>query len=65
MEQKNRPKPCMERQLIKMRAEINELETRSTVERSTKLEAGSLKELIRLINPWPPYPKEKRKDPNK
>ena len=32
MEQKNRPKPCTKRQLIKISAEINELETRSTVE---------------------------------
>ena len=32
LEQKSRPKPCTRRQLIKIRAEINELETRSTVE---------------------------------
>ena len=32
LEQKNRPNPCMRRQLIKIRAEINESETRSTVE---------------------------------
>ena len=32
LEQKNRPNPCMKRQLIKIRAEINELETRSSVE---------------------------------
>ena len=30
-----------------------------------KLGAGSLKELIRLINPGQAYQKEKRKDPNK
>ena len=32
LEQKNRSNPCMRTQLIKIRAEINELETRSTVE---------------------------------
>ena len=32
LEQKNRPKPCTRRQVIKIRAEINELETRSTVD---------------------------------
>ena len=32
LEQKNRPNPCTRRQVIKIRAEINELETRSTVE---------------------------------
>ena len=31
-QQKNRPNPCMRKQLTKIRAEINELETRSTVE---------------------------------
>ena len=33
LEQKNRPNPCTRRQLIKIRAEINDLETRNTVEK--------------------------------
>ena len=41
-QQKNRPNPHKRKQLIKIRAEISELETRSTVEQSTELEAGSL-----------------------
>ena len=32
LEQKNRPNPCKRRQVIKIRFEINELETRSIVE---------------------------------
>ena len=36
MEQKNRPNPLTKRQLIKIRAEINELETRNTVEQINK-----------------------------
>ena len=36
LEQKNRPNPRMRRQVIKIRAEINELETRSTVEQINK-----------------------------
>ena len=32
LEQKNRPNPCTRRQLIKIRAEINEVETRNIVE---------------------------------
>jgi len=39
-------KPRIRREKIKIRAEINELETRNTEIRSTKLEAGSLKELM-------------------
>ena len=35
-QQKNRPNSCMRKQLIKIRAEINELETRSTVEQINK-----------------------------
>ena len=36
LEWKNRPNPCMRRQLITNRAEINELETRNTVEQINK-----------------------------
>ena len=31
-QQKNRPNPCTRKELIKIKAEIDELETRSTVE---------------------------------
>ena len=63
MEQKNRPKPHMKRQLIKIRAEINELETSNTVEQNNKLEAGSLKELIRSISHLPDLFKRTGKGP--
>ena len=36
LEQKNRPNPHARRQMIKIRAEINELETRGTVEEINK-----------------------------
>ena len=35
-QQKDRPNPCTKEQLIKIRAEINELETRNTVEQINK-----------------------------
>ena len=56
--QQTMPKPCIRREIIKIKAEINELETRST-----KLEVGSSKELIRLINRWPDLSKRKEKGP--
>ena len=41
------PTPSRTRELIKIREELNEIETRRTVERSTEPGVGSLKELIR------------------
>ena len=60
-EQQIKPKPSRRREIIKMRAEINEIETKITVEQIKKLGACSLKELIRLINPWPDLSKRKEK----
>jgi len=59
-EQQIKPKPSRRREIRKIRAEINEIETKRTVEQP-KLGAGSLKELIRLINPWPDLSKRKEK----
>ena len=47
-----------------MRAEINDTETKKEKKkqnRTMKLGAGSLKELIRLINTWPHLSKRKEK----
>ena len=41
------PTPRRRRELKKIRAELNEIETRRTVEQINKSEVGSLKELIR------------------
>ena len=56
LELKNRPKPLMRKQLIKIRAEINELETRSTVEQINRTRSSFFerinkidKSLLRLI----------------
>ena len=49
-EQQIKPKCSRRRELIKIRAEINEIKSKRTVEQITKLGAGSLKELVRLIN---------------
>ena len=43
LEQKNRPNPHTRRQLINIRAEMNELETRRIVEQMNKTRNGSLK----------------------
>ena len=49
-EQERNPKPSRRREIINIRAEINEIETKKS-NRTNQLGAGSLKELIRLINP--------------
>ena len=43
-QQRDKPNPRTRKQLTKIRAEINQAETRSTVEQIKELEAGSLKE---------------------
>ena len=60
-EQQIKPKPSRRREIIKIRAEINEIETRKTVEQIN--ETGSwFFERIRSINYWPNL--SKREDPN-
>ena len=48
-----------------MSAEINNTETTKQQNGITKLRAGSLKLLIKWINPSQAYQREKRKDLNK
>ena len=62
MEQKNRPKPHKKKQL---RLEQKSMNQKPEIQqsRSTKLEAGSLKELIRSMNNWPDLSKRKEKGP--
>ena len=60
-EQQVKPTPSRRRELIKFRAEINEIETKEQNNRSMRLGAGSLKELIRSINHWPDLSERKEK----
>ena len=49
-EEQTRPKVSRRKEIIKIRAEINEIETKKTIERSKKQKAGSLKRSTKLIN---------------
>ena len=49
-EQQIKPKTSRRQERIKIRAEINAIETKKKQNRSMKPEAGSLKELTKLIN---------------
>ena len=51
MEQKNRPKPYMKRQLIKITAEINELETRNTVEQINNTRSWFFERINKIDKP--------------
>ena len=51
LEQKNRPNPCTRRQLIKIRAEINELETRSTVEQINRTRSWFFERINKIDKP--------------
>ena len=50
-EQQIKPKQSRRKEIIKIRAELNETETRRTVEQISKPGTGSSRELIRQINP--------------
>ena len=52
LEKKNRPKPCTRRQLIKIRAEINELETRSTVKQMSRTRSWFFERINKIDKPW-------------
>ena len=62
-EQRIELKPSKRRELIKIRAEINEIEPERIVEEINDVGVGSLKELIRSINPWPGLSRRKEKEP--
>ena len=42
-EEQTKPKVSRRKEIIKIRAEINEIETNKTIQRSIKLKAGSLR----------------------
>jgi hypothetical protein len=55
LEQKeaNSPKRSRRQEIVKLRAEINQMETKRTIQKSTKPKSDSLKESTRSINCWP------------
>ena len=59
-EEQTKPKVSRRKEIIKIRAEINEIETRKPQKRSMKQKAGSLKRSTKLINPQPDLIKKKR-----
>ena len=61
-EQQTKPKPGRRREIIKIRAEINEIETKRRVEQIDETRSWFF-ERIRLINPWPDLTKGKEKGP--
>jgi hypothetical protein len=46
------PKTSRREDIIKIKAEINEIETKKTYKESMKQKAGSLKKSIRWAEPW-------------
>ena len=50
-QQRNRPNPCMRKQLIKIRAEINELETSSTVEQINRTRSWFFERVNKIDKP--------------
>ena len=63
LEKEQQIKPTLSRkgEIIKIRAELNEIETRRTVNRLKKPGVGSLKELMRYRNHYPALLKTKEK----
>jgi hypothetical protein len=53
-QEQGKPKTSRRREIIKIRAEINELEIKKKKpdKESTKQKAGTLKKLTRLTSPW-------------
>ena len=49
-EEMKNPRVSRRKESIKIRAQINEKETKETIEKSTKLKAGSLRTQIKLTN---------------
>ena len=49
--QRNKPNSCTRRQLIKIRAEINELETRSTVEQINRTRSWFFERISKIDKP--------------
>ena len=62
--QKNRPNPCTRRQVIKIRVENNELETRNIVEEINKTRGWFFERINKTGKPLAKLIQKKRKAPN-
>ena len=59
-EEQTKPKVSRRKEILKLRAEINETEMKKTIEKkSMKLKASSLKRPTNLINPQPDFSRKK------
>ena len=47
------PRRSIGKEIIKLRAEINKIETKKTIQKSMKQRAGSLRKSTRVRNPYP------------
>jgi hypothetical protein len=50
-QEQTKPKTSRQREIIKIRAEINEIKTKQTTQRVNETKSWCLKRLIRLTNP--------------
>ena len=57
----NKPKISRRKEIIKIRAEINKIETKKTIEKINENKNGSLKRSRKLTNPQPDSSREKRR----
>ena len=48
--EQTKPKVSRRKEIIKVRAEINEIETNKTIEKINEIKAGSLKRKTKVIN---------------
>ena len=62
-EQQIKPKPIRRRELIKIRAEINEIEMKRTVEQVNKTRSWFFERINKIVKPLPDLSKRKGKVP--
>ena len=62
-EEQKRPKVSRRKEIIKIKEEINKIETQKQQRKLIKPRAGSLKRSTKLTNPWPDSFKRGEKEP--
>ena len=62
-QQRDRPNSCMRKQLTKIRAEINELETRTTVEQINRTRSWFFERINKIADHWQDLSKRIEKGP--
>uniref|UniRef100_A0A671F145 exodeoxyribonuclease III n=1 Tax=Rhinolophus ferrumequinum TaxID=59479 RepID=A0A671F145_RHIFE len=63
-EQQNKPKGSTRKEIIKIRAEINEIETRKTIQKINESKSWFLEKINKIDKPLARLIKKKREDPN-